>query len=141
VDYAARNTYDAAYVGTGNWPFNTAYAGRFGLNGFVTRLRSLNEAEAFIAAGLPLVCSLSFKKNQVPGLTYGTNGHLLVLAGFSATGQPVLNDPAAATNAAVRKTVERAEFEEAWLDTSGGLVYVIYPAGTALPPPPAQANW
>ena len=26
VDYAARETYDAAYEGTGNWPFNTAYA-------------------------------------------------------------------------------------------------------------------
>ena len=26
VDYAARRTYDAAYEGTGNWPFNTAYA-------------------------------------------------------------------------------------------------------------------
>jgi hypothetical protein len=141
VDYAARNTYDASYDGTGNWPFNTAYAGRFGLDGFVTRLRSLNEAEAFIAAGLPLVCSLSFKKNQIPGLTYDTNGHLLVLAGFSASGQPVLNDPASASDALVRKTVGRAEFEAAWLNSSGGVVYVIHPAGAALPPPPAQPNW
>ena len=41
VDYAARSTYDAAYRGTGNWPFNTAYAARFGLDAFVTQLRSL----------------------------------------------------------------------------------------------------
>ena len=26
VDHAARFTFDAAYDGTGNWPFNTAYA-------------------------------------------------------------------------------------------------------------------
>ena len=45
VDYAARNVYDYTYDGCGNWPFNTAYAARFGLEGFVTRLRSLAEAE------------------------------------------------------------------------------------------------
>ena len=41
VDHAARFTFDAAYDGTGNWPFNTAYAAHFGLDAFVTRLRSL----------------------------------------------------------------------------------------------------
>lgn len=141
VDYAARNTFDLNYNGCGNWPFNTAYAGRFGLDAFVTRLRSLNEAEQFIAAGIPLVLSLSFKKNEIPGLTYGTGGHLLCLVGFSATGQPVLNDPASVDDAAVRKTVGRNEFEAAWLTTSGGIVYVIHPTSVALPAPPAQANW
>ncbi|GIH07639.1 membrane protein [Rhizocola hellebori] len=141
VDYAARHTYDSNYAGTGNWPFNTAYAGRFGLDGFVTRLRSLNEAEKFIAAGIPLVLSLSFKKGKIPGLTYGTNGHLLVLAGFTPTGEPVLNDPAAPSDAAVRKTVGRAELEAAWLDSSRGVVYVIHPTSQALPAPEAQANW
>lgn len=141
VDYAARHTYDHTYAGCGNWPFNTAYAGRFGLNGLVTRLRSLNEAERFIAAGIPLICSLSFKKNKIPGLTYGTNGHLLVIVGFGADGQPVINDPASPSNDAVRKTVGRPEFEEAWLDTSGGVVYVIHPSSVSLPERPAQPNW
>lgn len=141
VDFAARNTYDLNYNGCGNWPFNTAYAGRFGLDGFVTRLRSLNEAERFVAAGIPLVFSLSFKKNQIPGLTYGTNGHLLCVVGFSATGQPVLNDPASPDDASVRKTVSRNEFEAAWLDASGGTVYVIHPTSVPLPTPPTQANW
>lgn len=141
VDHAARSVYDLNYNGCGNWPFNTAYAGTFGLEGFVTRLRSLNEAEQFIAAGIPLVFSLSFKKSQIPGLTYDTNGHLLVLVGFSSTGQPVLNDPAAANDAGVRKTVGRSQFEAAWLDTSGGVVYVMHPSSVPLPSAPAQANW
>ena len=111
------------------------------LSDLVTRLRSLNEAEAFIAAGTPLIFSLSFKKSQIPGLTYATAGHLLVVVGFSATGQPILNDPASPTDAAVRKTVGRAQFEAAWLDASGGTVYVIHPSTVALPAPPAQANW
>ena len=60
VDHAARTTYDAAYDGTGNWPFNTAYAAPLAGDAFVTRLRSLREAERFIAAGIPLVASISF---------------------------------------------------------------------------------
>jgi hypothetical protein len=141
VDYAARHTFDYSYVGCGNWPFNTAYAGRFGLNGFVTRLRSFNEAELFIAAGIPLVVSASFKKNEIPGLGYGTGGHIMVLAGFTGDGAPVMNDPFSPTNDAVRKVVGRAEFEAAWLNTSRGIAYVIHPPSVALPPAPGQANW
>lgn len=141
VDHAARHTFDYNYSGCGNWPFNIAYAGRYGLDGFVTRLRSLNEAEQFIAAGLPLIVSASFKKSQIPGLDYGTNGHLLTLVGFTATGDPILNDPNSPTDAEVRKPVGRAQFEAAWLNSSRGVVYVIHPAGTALPTPPSQPNW
>ncbi len=43
---AARHVFDYAYKGAGNWAFNTAYAGRYGAESFVTRLRSLTEAEA-----------------------------------------------------------------------------------------------
>jgi hypothetical protein len=142
IDYAARNCFDYTYDGTGNWPFNSAYAGRFGLNGFITRLRSLNEAEMFIQYGIPLAMSLSFAKNQIPGLNYSTGGHLVALVGFDATGQPVLNDPNSASDDEVQKPVGRPEFEQAWLNTSGGTVYVMYPDGKALPPPiPGQPNW
>src|SRR5207245_2828642 len=36
VDYAAHYVFDYHYQGAGNWPFNVAYAGRFGLDGEVT---------------------------------------------------------------------------------------------------------
>src|SRR4029079_13652516 len=94
VDYASRAVYDWHYQGAGNWPFNTAYAGSRGLNAFVTRLRSLAEAEQFIKAGIPLVASLSFKKGDLPGAGYGTNGHLMVIVGFAPNGDVVVNDPA-----------------------------------------------
>lgn len=141
VDYAARHCYDYAYGGCGNWAFNTAYAGRFGLDAFVTRLRSLNEAEQFIAAGIPLILSAAYAKDQVPGLDYQTNGHLVVLVGFTEQGEPVLNDPAADSNELVRKVVGRAEFEAAWLNSSRGVAYVIRPPAVPLPPAPPQANW
>jgi hypothetical protein len=141
VDHAARHCFDHAYRGVGNWPFNTAYAGRYGMVAFVTRLRSLDEAELFIAAGVPLVVSASYGKGEIPGLDYDTNGHLMVLVGFTGTGDPVLNDPHSPTNEAVRKRVDRAAFEAAWLTASGGLVYVIRPASVPLPAAPAQPNW
>ncbi|MEV6372057.1 C39 family peptidase [Micromonospora musae] len=141
VVHAARHCYDHAYGGAGNWAFNTAYAGLHGVDAFVTRLRSLAEAEAFIAAGIPLVVSAAFRAGEVPGLTYDTRGHLIVLVGFTADGDPVLNDPYAEDDEAVRRTVRRDRFEAVWQRGSGGMAYVIRPAEVALPPAPAQPNW
>lgn len=145
VDFTARNVFDYTYDGAGNWPFNTAYAATRGnLRGFVTRLRSLTEAEAFVAVGIPLVVSVSFKKGELTGAGYGTNGHLMVVAGFTDSGDVVCNDPAShllPSNDEVRVTYDREEFENVWVPHSGGIVYVIHPADHPLPPAPAQANW
>ena len=142
VDYAARKTYDASYEGTGNWPFNTAYAAPLAGDAFVTRLRSLREAETFVAAGIPLVASVSWGSGELTGAPVSSsNGHLLVIVGFTADGDPVVNDPAAKTAGGVRHVYDRAEFENAWLPTSGGVVYVIRDAAHPLPAAPAQANW
>jgi hypothetical protein len=145
VDHSARSVFDYSYDGAGNWPFNTAYAGSRGLDGFVTRLRSLTEAEQFIKAGIPLVASLSFKKGDLPGAGYGTNGHLMVIVGFDEAGNVVVNDPAShliASNDQVRTTYDRTAFENAWVPHSGGLVYVVHPAGVPLPPAAdPQHNW
>jgi len=109
---------------------------------FVTRLRSLREAETFVAAGIPLVASVSWAAGELSGAPVSaSNGHLVVIVGFTATGDPVVNDPAAKTAAGVRHVYDRAEFENAWLPKSGGVVYVIHDAAHPLPAAPAQANW
>ncbi|RZU53735.1 peptidase C39-like protein [Krasilnikovia cinnamomea] len=54
VAVAAGGTYDHAYGGTGNWPFNTAYASAHGLNARVVRLRSLDDLERLVADGIPV---------------------------------------------------------------------------------------
>jgi hypothetical protein len=141
VDYAARMTYDSDYEGTGNWAFNTAYAAPRVGKAFVTRLRSLREAEAFIAAGIPLVASLSYGSGELSGSAVSSsNGHLLVIVGFTSAGDVVVNDPAARTRSGVRRTYDRAEFENAWLPTSGGTVYVIHDAAHPLPGG-THSNW
>jgi len=142
VDNTARQVFDYHYDGAGNWPFNTAYAGGRGLDGFVTQLRGLNEAEQFIKAGIPLVASVASNPNKLTGFLFdkGTNGHLLVIVGFTATGDVIVNDPAATSDSTVQRTYDRAEFERAWLPATGGIVYVMKPAGVALPPG-SPGNW
>jgi len=135
VDYAARFTYDAAYGGTGNWPFNTAYASRFGLSARVLQLGSLNDAERYILAGVPLVASISHARGALPGFLNndGTTGHLLVIIGFTASGDVIANDPAATSNATVRRVYGREAFERAWIGGSGGVVYFIATPNTFVP--------
>jgi Peptidase_C39 like family len=144
VDHAARYTFDYDYDGAGNWPFNTAYAATFGLEGFVTRLRSLTEAEQFIKRGIPLVVSLSWEEGELDGAGYSTNGHLMVVVGFDEDGDVVVNDPAShliPTNDEVRFTYDREQFENAWIPHSGGVAYVMRPWWWPLPPAPDEANW
>lgn len=134
VDQAARATYDAAYEGTGNWPFNTAYAAPLAGDAFVTRLPDLRAAERYIAAGIPLVASISFRRGELTGAPISaTAGHLLVIVGFTASGDVVVNDPASRSRSGVRRTYDRAELEAAWLGGSGGVVYVIRDQAHALP--------
>ncbi|MEV5298197.1 peptidase C39 family protein [Amycolatopsis methanolica] len=139
VDYAARHTYDHSYEGTGNWPFNTAYAATFGLRGHVTRLHSLTELEDYIARGIPVITSQSFRADELDGAGYGTAGHIMVVVGFTANGDVIANDPAANSNANVRTIYPRAQFENIWQRTKrhtedgsvasgpGGVVYLITP--------------
>ncbi len=146
VDHSARNVFDYTYDGAGNWPFNTAYATRYGLNGFVTRLRSMTEAEEFIRAGIPLIISVSFAKGDLDGAGYGTNGHLMVVVGFTDTGDVVVNDPAShlvKDNGQVRATYRRDQLENAWVPHSGGVAYVIHPQKVHLPHPLVkdEPNW
>jgi hypothetical protein len=164
VDYAARYTYDWGYQGTGNWPFNTAYAASFGRSGadsawphldaMVSRLNSLWELEVLVAAGFPVITSQLFTKQEM-GI-YSTDGHLWVVIGFTRDGTGVIvNDPASNSDSNVYTVYDRREFEIVWLRTtytkpdgsqgsgSGGICYIIKPHDRALPPvvDPASPSW
>jgi Peptidase_C39 like family len=148
VDYAAMHIFDWHYSGAGNWPFNIGYAGSFGLEGEVVQLRSLTEAEQFVKQGIPLVVSVAFKKNELDNAGYSTNGHLMVIRGFTSSGDVIVNDPASRlipSDAAVENVFDRQQFADVWLPTSrsGGIAYVIHPAATPLPAhvPGLPANW
>ncbi|MGH3453229.1 MAG: C39 family peptidase [Nocardioidaceae bacterium] len=132
VDHGARYSYDYRYEGAGNWPFNTAYAGTLGLDAYVTRLPSLRAAERFIRRGVPLVASIAFGAGELDGAPLGsTPGHLLVIRGFTRDGRVIANDPAADYARGVRRVYQRRQFENAWLPTTGGTVYVLQRPGAS----------
>ncbi|WP_169735726.1 C39 family peptidase [Intrasporangium oryzae] len=144
VVHAVRRVFDRDYGAAGNWAFNTAYAGTRGLRAYVTRLRDLTEAEAFVAAGVPLVVSVSFTADELDGAGYDTRGHLLTIIGFTEDGDVVSNDPNShqiASNEQVRAVFRRDQFERVWLGRDGGLAYVMHPRDVPLPPAPLEANW
>jgi hypothetical protein len=140
----AAGTYDPVYRGHGNWPFNTAYAGRDGLVGYVSRFSSLGQVERWIAAGVPLIASLAWDPGELANAPVGsTDGHLLVIVGFTAGGDVVVNDPAGdpRRGQSVQRVYRRGQFESLWLSTSGGTVYLIHPTGQPLPAEGAFGAW
>ena len=132
VPWTAAHTYDPTFGGTGNWSFNTAYAAEYGLDASVRRLSSLAEAEAWLKRGVPLVASVRWDNTaEDPGhhldgaAIPDSTGHLLVIRGFTADGDPIVNDPAFADNASVRQVYRRDQFERAWFRGSDATVYVM----------------
>ena len=90
----------------------------------------------YLEAGIPIVVSVRFTRAELSEAGYATNGYLLVIVGFTAAGDVIVNDPASSDDAAwsddaaVRRVYPRAEFANVWLPStkSGGVAYVIQPA-------------
>jgi len=134
VRAAVDGVFDWIYDGHGNWPFNTAYAASQGYEGYVARLTSLAKAEEYVAAGVPVIMSIAWGRGDLTGADIdSTNGHLFVLVGFDASGNPIVNDPASPSNESTQRTYLRAELEPLWLQSSGGTVYLVYPQGSTVP--------
>jgi len=126
VEALAREVFDRAYDGTGNWSFNVACAGRYGLRGVVAHLRNLDQALSLVERNLPIAISYSWDEGELSGAPLPrSDGHLAVLCGFTAGGDCALNDPAAPN---VRVVYPRASLERLW-QRAGGVAYVIAPAG------------
>lgn len=134
VRSVVQGVFDWLYDGHGNWPFNTAYAATQGLEGVVARFKSLAELEPWIVAGVPVVFSFAWQQGELEGAAIPkSNGHLAVLVGFDAQGDPVVHDPAASSDAEVKRTYDRAQLETLWLKYTGGTVYLIYPPDWSIP--------
>jgi uncharacterized protein YvpB len=128
----AHAVYDPNWSGTGNWPFNTAYAGHFaGMKAYVRRFNDLAELEPWIKAGVPIILSIS--SDALHGRPIDRhNGHLVVCVGFTSGGDVIIHNPWAdfAAGQHVKRTYERARVIAAWA-SSRNTAYVIFPATQA----------
>ncbi|MFI5361158.1 MAG: C39 family peptidase [Elusimicrobiota bacterium] len=112
----------------GNWPANAAYAAASGLDARVARLESVADLQDEIAAGRPVVVSIAFGEGELPGAPIRrTGGHLIVVSGFTADGNVIVDDPAGRGRDQVRRTYGRAAFHAAWRVRKRGLAYLIGP--------------
>jgi hypothetical protein len=133
-DVVAPAVYDPVYRGWGNWPFNTAVAGLYGFHACVARLPGLTAAERWVTAGVPVVASVRYRRESLEGAPIEqTDGHLLVIRGFTPGGDVIVNEPAAPSDETVRLVYRREQFERAWLLGSGGIVYLVHPSGHPIP--------
>ena len=118
---------------TGNWSFNTAFAGSLdGMRAYVTRFSDISELEDWIAAGIPVIISARYDLLQ-DGRANDFSGHLTVCRGFTKSGDLVINDPWTDLKLeSVRHIYKRKNVRRAWA-TSHNTVYLVYPENTSVP--------
>ncbi|PYK59509.1 MAG: hypothetical protein DME21_13040 [Verrucomicrobia bacterium] len=108
VPEVAKEVFDPNWPGTGNWPFNMAYAGSFsGMRAYVSRFSDVSELARD-----------------------GPDGHLVVCVGFTEKGDVIVNDPG--TRQQIRHVYPRENLVKAWA-RSQNTVYLIYPQGANIP--------
>ncbi len=130
VPDVAKAVFDKNWPGTGNWPFNTAFAGSYpGVRAYVARFSDISELEDWIAKDLPVVVSVSYGELKGTGKR-PNDGHLVVCVGFTAAGDPIVNDPGTREN--VRKIFPRENLAKAWAH-SHHTAYLIAPEGAEVP--------
>jgi hypothetical protein len=128
VPDVARGVHDPGWPGTGNWPFNTAFAGSHqGIRSYVTRLSDVSELEDWIEAGIPVAISVSY--GYLKGLPEPNNGHLVVCIGFDEHGNIIVNDPG---RRMVRQVYQRDNLIKAWAE-SRNTVYIVHPEDWKVP--------
>ena len=126
---AARRVWDPVYKGTGNWPFNTAFAGSLsGMRSFVGRLPDLDALADWLNKGIPVVVSVDYSIVLENGAA--PSGHLMVCVGMDPDGSVWLNDPG--TRYHLRRQVERVTFLRAWAHSKQA-AYFIFPEDTDIP--------
>lgn len=113
----------------GDWPFNVAVAASLGLEGHVARLESLEDIQEEIAQGRPVIASITFGPGELRGAPIEkTRGHVLVVTGFTTSGDVIAMDPAGADRNLTRRVYNRGQFHQAWRINKRGLAYVLGPA-------------
>lgn len=126
TEEVAYSVYDHGAGIHGNWIFNTAYAGSFGLQAYVDHY-NIQDLKEEVEKGYPVICSIRFKAGELEGAPIqGTSGHLLVVRGFTVKDHIpyiIVNDPAAPDNHSVRREYRVDQFIRAW----NGYVYIIRP--------------
>jgi hypothetical protein len=115
----AKDNYDPYWKIFGVWPRAVQNAAEFNLNGSVTRYRTWSEAREVLAAGGRIVMSVGLPLYA---------GHLMMLAGFDAQGNPLVHDPAKSNGYSYK--FNKTSLSQSWF-SKGGVSYTFFPEDTS----------
>ncbi|MEO8231762.1 MAG: C39 family peptidase [Ignavibacteriota bacterium] len=118
----ALDNYDTNFGMFGIWPRVVQNASEYGLDGAVTRYRTWSEAREVLANGGRISMSVG------PPLY---TGHLMMLAGFTSSGTPIVHDPAKQNGYSY--IFNKTSLSQSWF-TKGGVAYTFYLADSAALP-------
>ncbi len=116
----AWDTYDPYYDIFGVWPRVVQNGSEYGLVGTVTRLRSWSAAWEVLDRGGRVAMSIGEPLYS---------GHLVMLAGFTAAGDPIVHDPAR-TSTGYGYIFNKGDLGRSWFD-KGGVAYTFFPRSPA----------
>ncbi|MDZ7295326.1 MAG: C39 family peptidase [candidate division KSB1 bacterium] len=123
----ALDTYDPYWQIFGVWPRVVQNAAEHGLRGTVARVRSWSQAYQILASGGRIGMSVGPPLYQ---------GHLMMLAGFTAAGDPIVHDPARSADGYAH-VFNKADLSRSWFE-KGGVAYVF--TGVCTPTAVAQTG-
>lgn len=125
-----KTVYDADHRMYGNWWRAVQAAWVYGVPGYLERFGDWNAVKRHIAEGQPIIASTRTEKGQLRHApNYGSpEGHLIVITGFDADGNVLINDPAMRTVEKGLSTYHPEDVEKIWFDR-GGVGYILLPPG------------
>lgn len=117
--------WDDDYAIFGNWNRAVQYAASMGLEARLERFTTIHQVHTRLAQGQPIIASINFEPGTFPSnVMNSTDGHLIVIRGYTESGDLIVNDPASKDrgNGIIYKANELAH---AWLVNTGGVGYII----------------
>ncbi len=112
-DFALK-THDPYWDLFGVWPRAVTHASEYGLKGSVTRYRTWSDAYEVLQNGGRIAMSVGQPLYS---------GHLMMLAGFDADGNPIVHDPAKSNGYAY--VYDKYDLSASWFN-KGGISYTFY---------------
>ena len=132
---AVTGCYDPNTEAYGKWPLAVYWASQQQRLGAVEALAGWKDAETVLGSGAPIVCSIRFAKDALPGAPLAqSGGHLVVLYGIEFEqneGFALVMDPAGDTADHVAQRYPLQAFSDAWLRHRGGAY--VFGSGTRDP--------
>jgi hypothetical protein len=97
VGQVAAHAFDPVSELYGNWAYLAATAGDFGLRSWVQRFNNWDDVRRLVEQGAPVIISIAYPKGTFKADPEKTSdGHLMVVRGFTARGNVIVNDPGTA---------------------------------------------